>query len=83
ASVGRGLAPAVTKGIEYTKYGQIAEEQLLLLEKRYPYFVYSIPLVTAGASPRPTEASLKFLIRDNRHFRPSMHIVIKYAPAEL
>ena len=37
ASVGRGLAPAVTKGIEYTKYGQIAEEQLLLLEKRYPY----------------------------------------------
>ncbi len=37
ASVGRGLAPAVTKGIEYTKYGKIAEEQLLLLEERYPY----------------------------------------------
>ena len=31
--VGRGLAPAETR---YTPYGRIAEEQLLLLEKRYP-----------------------------------------------
>ncbi len=31
--VGRGLAPAE---IEYTIYGRIAEEQLLLLEQRYP-----------------------------------------------
>ena len=31
--VGRGLAPAET---QYTVYGQIAEEQLFLLEKRYP-----------------------------------------------
>ena len=68
ASVGRGLAPAVTKGIEYTKYGQIAEEQLLLLEKRYPYLkidryvimpnhIHAVLILgnrTAGASPRPT-----------------------------
>ena len=31
--VGRGLAPAE---IQYTAYGQIAEDQLILLEKRYP-----------------------------------------------
>ena len=31
--VGRGLAPAE---IQYTAYGQIAREQLLLLEQRYP-----------------------------------------------
>ena len=31
--VGRGLAPAE---IQYTIYGQIAREQLLLLEQRYP-----------------------------------------------
>ena len=31
--VGRGLAPAE---IEYTAYGKIAQEQLLLLEQRYP-----------------------------------------------
>ena len=31
--VGRGLAPAE---IQYTVYGQIAREQLLLLEQRYP-----------------------------------------------
>ena len=31
--VGRGLAPAE---IQYTAYGKIAQEQLLLLEQRYP-----------------------------------------------
>ena len=31
--VGRGLAPAE---IQYTVYGKIAQEQLLLLERRYP-----------------------------------------------
>ena len=31
--VGRGLAPAE---IQYTEYGKIAQEQLLLLEQRYP-----------------------------------------------
>ena len=31
--VGRGLAPA---RVQYSAYGQIAEEQLFLLEKRYP-----------------------------------------------
>ena len=31
--VGRGLAPAE---IRYTQYGQIAREQLLSLENRYP-----------------------------------------------
>ncbi len=66
--VGRGLAPAVTKGIEYTKYGKIAEKQLLLLEERYPYLkidryvimpnhIHAVLILenrTAGASPRPT-----------------------------
>ena len=34
--VGRGLAPAENCIIEYTQYGKIAEEQLFLLEKRFP-----------------------------------------------
>ena len=34
--VGRVLAPAETDEIEYTTFGKIAEEQLLLLEDRYP-----------------------------------------------
>ena len=62
--VGRGLAPAE---IQYTAYGQIAEEQLLLLEQRYPSLkidryvimpnhIHAILLLeeTAGASPHPT-----------------------------
>ena len=63
--VGRGLAPA---GIEYTEYGKIAEQQLLLLEERYacltmdqyiimPNHLHVILIMdakTAGASPRPT-----------------------------
>lgn len=62
--VGRGFAPAET---QYTTYGRIAEEQLFLLEKRYPSLkidqyvimpnhIHAILLLeeTAGASPRPT-----------------------------
>ena len=62
--VGRGLAPAE---IQYTAYGEIAQEQLLLLEQRYPSLqidqyvimpnhIHAILLLeeTAGASPRPT-----------------------------
>ena len=62
--VGRGLAPAE---IHYTAYGQIAREQLLSLEQRYPPLkidqfvimpnhIHMILLLekTAGASPRPT-----------------------------
>ena len=62
--VGRGLAPAE---IQYTTYGQIAQEQLLLLEQRYPSLkidqyvimpnhIHIILLLeeTAGESHRPT-----------------------------
>ena len=62
--VGRGLAPAE---IRLTKYGVIAEEQLLLLEERYPQLkidqyvimpnhIHAILLLeeTAGGSQRPT-----------------------------
>ena len=62
--VGRGLAPAE---IQYTAYGQIAQEQLLLLEQRYPSLIidqyvimpnhiHAILLLeeTAGDSQRPT-----------------------------
>ena len=63
--VGRGLAPAAW---ELTEYGKIAEEQLLLIEKRYPsikidkyvimpnhiHFILVIANEAAGASPRPT-----------------------------
>ena len=64
--VGRGLAPAE---VEYTEYGKIVDQQLLLLEERYedakigPYVIMPnhIHLIlnlsrseTAGASPRPT-----------------------------
>ena len=62
--VGRGLAPVE---ILYTPYGQIAQEQLLLLEQRYPSLkvdqyvimpnhIHAILLVeeTAGVNPRPT-----------------------------
>ena len=63
--VGRGLAPAV---IELTDYGKVAEQELLALEKRYPFvkvdayaimpnhihILFAIENGTAGASPRPT-----------------------------
>ena len=62
--VGRGLAPAE---IRLTPYGEIAQQQLLLLEKRYPFLhinhyvimpnhIHAILRLTetAGASPRPT-----------------------------
>ena len=62
--VGRGLAPAE---IQYTAYGQIAQEQLLMLEQRYPSLkidqyvimpnhIHVILLLeeTAGDSQRPT-----------------------------
>ena len=62
--VGRGLAPA---GTQYTAYGQIAEEQLFLLEKRYPSLkidqyvimpnhIHAILFLDelTGAIPRPT-----------------------------
>ncbi len=63
--VGRGLAPAEN---QYTRYGRIAEEQLLQLEIRYPgvkvdryvimpnhiHIIFFIEENTAGASPRPT-----------------------------
>ena len=62
--VGRGLAPAE---IQYTAYGLIAREQLLLLEQRYPSLkidqyvimpnhIHAILLLeeTAGDSRRPT-----------------------------
>lgn len=63
--VGRGLAPAE---VELTEYGKIAEQQLFLLEQRYPYVKIDHYVImpnhlhvililddeTAGASPRPT-----------------------------
>jgi REP element-mobilizing transposase RayT len=66
--VGRGLAPAETEGIKYTTFGKIAEEQLLLLEDRYPclsveryvimpnhiHVILVLEGDAAGASPRPT-----------------------------
>ena len=61
--VGRGLAPAE---IQYTEYGQIAREQIFLLEQRYPSLkidqyvimpnhIHVIMLLeeTAGDSQRP------------------------------
>ena len=62
---GRGLTPAE---IQYTEYGKIAEEQLLLLQKRYPcleidkyvimpnhiHAVLILSHQTAGVNPRPT-----------------------------
>lgn len=62
--VGRGLAPTE---IQYTTYGQIADEQLLLLEARFPLLkidqyvimpnhIHAILLIeeAGGASPCPT-----------------------------
>ena len=63
--VGRGLGPAA---IELSHYGEIAEQELLSLEQRYPFitvdayvimpnhihFLFAIENETAGASPRPT-----------------------------
>ena len=64
-TVGRGLAPAE---IRLTECGKIAENQLRLLEKRFPcvrigqyvimpnhiHFILELTDETAGASPRPT-----------------------------
>ena len=66
--VGRGLAPAENIGIKYTLFGMIAQQQLLLLEERYPclkvdkyvimpnhiHVVLMLDNESAGASPRPT-----------------------------
>ena len=66
--VGRGLAPAEMGGMAYTLFGKIAEEQLLLLEDRYPclsvdkyvimpnhiHVILILDREAAGASPRPT-----------------------------
>ena len=62
--VGRGLAPAET---QYTAYGRIAQEQLLMLEQRYPSLKIDQYVImpnhihvilsleeTAGANPNPT-----------------------------
>ena len=65
--VGRGLAPADACTIEHTLFGKIAEKQLLLMEKRYPFVVVDRYVImpnhihvvlildheTAGASPCP------------------------------
>ena len=66
--VGRELAPAE---IQYTPYGEITQEQLLLLEKRYPSLkidrfvimpnhIHAILLLeeTARVNPRPTIADI-------------------------
>ena len=64
AIVGRGLAPAV----ELTPLGKIAEEQIFLLEERFPFIIIDDYVImpnhihaiiilknqAAGASPRPT-----------------------------
>ena len=66
--VGRGFTPAEIGEIKYTKYGEIAKEQLLLLEKRYSclridqyvimpnhiHILFLLDKETAGASPCPT-----------------------------
>ena len=66
--VGRGLAPAVTNHIEYTLWGEIAEQQLFSLKDRFPsvtvrryvimpnhiHVILILGNETAGASPRPT-----------------------------
>ncbi len=66
--VGRGLAPAEIGKIEYSLFGKIAEQQLALLEQRYPCLIVDRYVVMpnhihmvlilnnpgAGASPRPT-----------------------------
>lgn len=62
--VGRGLAPAE---VQYTAYGQIAKDQLLLLEERFPSLkidqyvimpnhIHMILVLeeAAGVNPRPT-----------------------------
>ncbi|MBR2040984.1 MAG: transposase [Oscillospiraceae bacterium] len=67
STVGRGLAPAANK-VELSDIGKFAEEQLLALEKEYPFvkidryvimpnhihIVFALVGKTAGASPRPT-----------------------------
>ena len=65
--VGRGLAPAEIQEVEYTQIGEIAKQQLLLLEERYsclkidqyvimPNHIHAIFILedeAAGASPPP------------------------------
>ena len=67
-NVAKGGQATVEPRVEYSRYGVIAEQQLFLLEKRYPYLsvdryvimpnhIHAILILdaqTAGASPRPT-----------------------------
>lgn len=67
SAVGRGLTPTGAE-VTLTAVGEIAREQLLLLEKRYPHVriikhvlmpthihaIIQLRAETAGASPRPT-----------------------------
>ena len=65
--VGRGFTPAAINEVVLTKYGKVAQEQLMLLEKRYcnvkvdryvimPDHIHVVFILNdlAGASPRPT-----------------------------
>ena len=66
--VGRGLAPAETSEVVLTKFGKVAEKQLITLTERFnnltveryvimPNHIHAILILNgeaAGASPRPT-----------------------------
>ena len=70
--VGRGLAPAEENGIEYTTLGRIAEQQLLLLQERYPsltigqyvimpnhiHAIFILNDKAAGVNRRPTTVDI-------------------------
>ena len=67
SNVGRGLAPAANS-VVLSRIGKIAEEQLFVLETKYPFLkidryvimpnhihvIFALNGKTAGASPRPT-----------------------------
>ena len=76
--VGRGLAPAEAE-IILTEAGKIAQEQMFLLEKRYPYVkidkfvimpthIHAIIVLgeTAGVNPRPTLAVFRIIKKEQR-----------------
>ncbi len=69
--VGRGLAPAEKIGVmKYSPFGEIAEEQLLLLENRYPFLSVDKYVIM------PNHIHVILVLHGNGEARPSITDIV-------